>query len=48
MTSFRDGSVIAYAWALINPFNHSFKPYMNAHIALSVAKSGNATMTFFN
>ena len=39
ITFLRDVSVIDYACALINPFNHGFKRYMNACIASSMAKS---------
>ena len=43
ITSFRDASVIAYACALTNPFNHGFKPYINVCIASSVDRLCNAT-----
>ena len=48
MTLFRDASVIAYACAFTNPFSRGFRPYIKACMALSVAKSGNATTTLSN
>ena len=43
ITLFRDALVIAYAYALANPFNRGFKLYVNACIASSVARSGRTT-----
>ena len=42
MTLFKDASVIAYACAFTNPFNHSFRPYIKACIVSLVARLGNA------
>ena len=45
---FKEASVIAYACAYTNPFSYSLRPYINACIALSVARSGNATTILLN
>ena len=44
ITSFKDVSVIIYASAFTNPFNRGFGPYVKAYIALSITRSGNATI----